>query len=183
MKLKYSMSQNKKGALTDLFMLMIMAFVMMLVIVIILYSATTIRDQLKSNLNLELEEGENVTQIIDTTLGGFISSAETLKWITVMLFVGMVISILITSYLTRVKPIFFVPYVMIVITAIIVSAILSNIYAQIYANPTLSSTFSGFWGMTFIFANLPIWITAIGFMAGLVMFINMIRMSDMGVYG
>lgn len=187
MKLKpLTLQKNKKGALTDLFLLMIMAFIFMIFIVVIIYAATTVRDQLKANvgvLDSVMGEEDNATQIIDNTIGGFIASTDTLKWITVMLFVGMVMSILITSYLIRTKPIFFIPYILITIIAIIVSAILSNIYAEIYANPTLSSTFQGFWGMTFIFANLPTWITAIGFIAGLVMFINMIKTNNMGMYG
>ncbi|KKL13923.1 hypothetical protein LCGC14_2520900, partial [marine sediment metagenome] len=43
-------------------------------------------------------------------------------------------------------------------------------------------TFSGFWGQTFIFLNLHIWITVIGGLAALIMFVNMIRTGGRGEF-
>jgi len=39
----------------------------------------------------------------------------------------------------------------------------------------LADTFTGFYGATWIFLHLPIWITVIGLLAGLLMFINAVR--------
>jgi len=103
-----------------------------------------------------------------------------LKWATVLLIVGMIISILITSFLIRARPVFFVGYIFIVIIAVIVSAPMSNAYETVYNNPALASTFTGFYGATFIFLNLPIWVAVVGILAGIVMFAGMVKQSQYG---
>ena len=97
--------------------------------------------------------------------------------LTTVLIVGLMFSIFLTSYLVKVRPIFFVPYILLVIIAIVVSVPMSNTYEVIINNPTLASTYSGFIGGNFIWLNLPIWVTVIGFGAGLIMFMNVMRIS------
>ena len=71
------------------------------------------------------------------------------------------------------RPIFFVPYIFIVIIAVIISAGISNAYQEVVATPELASTFAGFIGSNFIMFYLPIWITVIGFIGGIIMFVRM----------
>ena len=59
---------------------------------------------------------------------------------------------------------------------------MSNTYEQIYSNPTLSASFTGFYGQTFIMLNLPVWIAVVGGLAGIVMFVVMVRKSANGGY-
>jgi len=49
---------------------------------------------------------------------------------------------------------------------------LSNTYETLRFTPELASSFSGFYGQNFIFANLPIWITVFGFISGILMYIG-----------
>ena len=74
------------------------------------------------------------------------------------------------SYLLTTKPIFFIPYIFVVIIAIIVSVPLANSYETLMNDPTLASTFAGFTGSNWIMLNLPIWITIIGITGGIIMF-------------
>lgn len=173
-----SIIKNKHGALSDLFLFMALSFVIVLFSVIMLYISTTTYDALKSNsgaLQKGLGEDGNATKIIDESFGQVPNSYQSLKWITVMLIVGLGLSILMTSFLVKTNPIFFVPYTFILIIAIIVSVPISNTYETIYQEPTLASTFSGFWGANWIFLHLPIWVTVIGIIAGVLMFINVVR--------
>ena len=169
---------NKKASLSDLFLFMALSFVIVLFSVIMLYIATTTHDALQTNsgaLQKALGEDGNATQIIDDTFGQVPNSYQSLKWITVMLIFGLALSILMTSFLVKTNPIYFVPYSFILIIAIIVSVPISNTYETIYQEPTLANTFSGFWGANWIFLNLPIWVTVIGLVAGILMFINVVR--------
>jgi len=126
--------------------------------------------------------GTNATLLVQDTFGKVPNAYESLKWITVALLFGMLISIIISAYMARISPIFFIVYLFIWIIAIIVSVPLSNTFQEIYVNPTLSSTFSGFWSYYFIFENLPIWITVIGALCAIIMVINMIKVGE-GSYG
>jgi len=57
---------------------------------------------------------------------------------------------------------------------------MSNTYETLISNPLLTDTYSGFVGGNFIWLNLPIWITVIGFGAGLIMFINVAKSGREG---
>lgn len=181
-----SIIKDKRGDLTQLFVFMIVAFVLSVAVVIMYFVATTTYDNLMDKgapaIQKALGDSENATEIIDSTYGKVPNSYQALKWITTMLIVGMVFSILITSFLVRVNPVWFVAYLFLWIIAIIVSVPISNTYEQIYLNPTLASSFAGFWGQTYIFLNLPIWIGVIGAIAGIVMFVNMVKQSQYGGY-
>ena len=80
------------------------------------------------------------------------------------------------------KPIFFVPYIFIVIIAIIVAVAISNAYELIYATPTLTSTFAKFVGSNFVLAKLPIIIAIVSIAGGIIMFVKMGKKEE-GYYG
>jgi hypothetical protein len=74
------------------------------------------------------------------------------------------------SYLVTTKPVYFVPYIFIVIIAVVVSAGISNAYDMVRTNPTLASTFEGFVGANYIMLYLPIWIAVVGIIGGIIMY-------------
>jgi flagellar biosynthesis protein FliQ len=121
----------------------------------------------------EVGEGVNYTQIKDDTFGDVNIAFSSLYWLTTLMIVGMVISIFVGSYMVTTRPVFFVPYIFIVIIAVLVSVGISNAYQEVATNPTLASTFSGFVGSNFLMFNLPIWMTVIGFVGGIIMFVRM----------
>ena len=168
---------SKKGALSDLFLFMAIAFVIIIFSVIMVYVATRTYTALQENTGIQQGLGNdgNATDIINHSFGQVLNAYQSLKWITFVLIFGFALSILITNFLVRTNPIFFVPYTIILVIAIIISVPLSNSYETIYQNPLLADTFTGFYGATWIFLHLPIWITVIGLLAGLLMFINVVR--------
>lgn len=169
--------KNRTGALSDIFLFMVISFVIVMFSVIMFFIATKTYDSLKTNEGLQKGLGNdgNASQIIDESFGKVPNAYQSLKWITFVLIFGFALSILITSFLVKTNPIFFVPYTIILVIAIIVSVPLSNTYETIYQNPLLAESFSGFWGATWIFLHLPIWVTVIGLLAGVLMFINAVR--------
>ena len=175
-----SLIKNKRGAFTDLFIFLAFAF-----IIIIFFGGMTFIGQTTYNKFMEqapeLQEqvggSGNITEIIDNTLGQVNYSYSALKWISIMLIFGLMLSILLTSFLVRTNPVFFVPYTILVIIAVIVSVPLSNTYETLYNDATLGLTFQGFFGASWIFFHLPIWISVIGILAGVLMFINVSRGS------
>jgi hypothetical protein len=167
---------NKKGGFTDLFIFMIFAFVIVLISVLWVYMGGMAQTQLHASMDgmaLGDTVGNNASQVIDNTIGAFNQSISALQWITVFLIVGMILSIFIGSYLVRTKPIFFIPYLFIVIIAIIVAVPMSNGYETLMSNETLNGTFQLFMGANFIMLNLPMWISIVGIMGGIIMFSQM----------
>ena len=182
-----NLMKNKKGGFTDLFLFIVFALVIVFISVIMIYVGNQAKDQLQSTLgempDLHDTEGHNASQVIDNTVGATVNSFQALHWIAVFLMVGMVLSIFIGSYLVTTKPIFFIPYLFIVIIAVIVSVPIANSYETILNEATLSSTFAGFTGANWIMLNLPIWITIVGIVGGIIMFSRMGRREERGYYG
>jgi len=181
-----SLMKNKRGAFTDLFLFLIFAFVIVLISVVWIYMGNMVTEQLHvsmDDMNLSDTVGNNASQVIDNTVGdgGFNGSIQALQWITVFVIIGMIISIFIGSYLVTTKPIFFIPYLFIVIIAIIVSVPMANAYEKLMTNATLSASFLGFSGANWIMLNLPIWITIIGITGGIIMFSRMGKKEQ--IYG
>lgn len=164
---------NKKGAFSDLFIFMIFALIIVFVSGIFIYLGGKVLTEVHDEMDGKTFGDKNATQVVDATFGAVNRAYQGLYWISWFLIVGMVISIFIGSYLVTTKPIFFIPYAFITVIAVIVSAGISNAYEQVIADPTLASTFAGFVGANFIMLKLPIWITVIGIVGGIIMFVRM----------
>ncbi len=174
------MKKNKKGSATDLFVFMIVAFMLSIICVIMYYVSSVTHEKLleeAEDIQNVLGDHGNATQIIEDSMGKVKDSYESLKWISGLIIIGMALSILITSFMIRTEPVFFIAYAFVWIIAIIVSVPLSNVYETVYENPTLSASFEGFYAQTWIFLNLPTWIIVIGGIAGLLMIVNLVRAS------
>jgi len=167
------MIRGKQGGFTDLFIFMIFAFAILLVSGIFIYLGGNITTQVHEKMDDMTFGSANTSEIIDNSLGVVDQTYQSLYWIALFLMVGMVISIFIGSYLVTTRPIFFIPYILIVIIAVIVSVGLSNAYETVIADTTLASTFAGFTGANYIMLGLPIWISIIGVVGGIIMFARM----------
>lgn len=165
--------KNKKAGFTDLFIFMIIAVALVFICGVMIFVGGKAQTEIQNTIGDRMIGQANTTLIIQETIGAVNQSYQALYWISIFLIVGMVISIFIGSYLVTTKPIFFIPYLFITIIAIIVSVGLSNAYEQVISNPTLASTFAGFTGANYILLQLPIWITVIGIVGGIIMFVRM----------
>lgn len=175
--------RNKRGSLFDLFLFMALGFCVIIFMVVMTFIASTMNTKLHEQapvIQKALGDSGNATEIIDENFGDVVTAYSSLKWISVMIIFGLMLSILLTSFLVKTNPVFFVPYILILIIAVIVSVPIANAYETIYNNPTLASTFTGFFGVSWIFLHLPIWISVIGILAGILMFANVMKG---GVFG
>jgi len=167
------MIKGKRGGFTDLFIFMIVSVIVVFISGIFIYLGGRVNTQLHTTMDDMTFGDKNGSEIVTSTMGKVSSTYDALYWISVFLMVGMVISIFIGSYLVTTKPVFFIPYLFVVIIAIIVSVGISNAYQEVIETPLLASTFNNFVGANFILSKLPIWITIIGFVGGIIMFVRM----------
>jgi len=171
-----SLMKDKRGGFVDLFVFMIFALVIILISVVWIYIGGITSEQMHLSMDamdLHDTEGNNASVVIDNTIGATNTSFQALQWISVFLIVGMIIAIMIGSYLVTTKPVFFIPYIFIVIIAVVVAVPMSNAYETLASTPELASTFTGFTGANWIMLNLPIWISIIGILGGIIMFSRM----------
>jgi hypothetical protein len=152
---------------------MIVAFVIVLISGVFIYFGGKVNSEVHSVLDSKTFGDVNGSAIVDQTLGKVNQSYQALYWISIFLIVGMIISIFIGSYLVTTKPIFFIPYIFILIIAIVVSVGISNAYEEVAQTPMLADIYAGFIGANFILSKLPIWIAIIGIVGGIIMFARM----------
>lgn len=172
---------NKKGGLTDIFLFMIITIILIFVSGIFIYIGITTENALHENMD-DMDLSSNVSEVIDNSFDSLNTAYATLYWSSILIIVGMIISIFIGSYMVTTKPVFFIPYLFIVIVAIIISAGISNAYMEVIGTPELASVFNGFVGANFILAYFPLWITIIGLGGGLIMFTQMGKRQEIGGY-
>jgi hypothetical protein len=176
--------KNKRGGYTDLFLFMIISVCIVFISVVMIMITHKANAKLHEELDDKIFGVSNGSVILDQTMGKVSNSFDALYWISILLIVGMIISIFIGSFLVTTRPVFFVPYIFILIIAIIVSVVISNAYQEVRNNPELSPTFDRFTGANFILDKLPLWITIIGFTGGIIMFSRMgSKENEGGYYG
>lgn len=176
---------NKRGGFADLFIFMILAFIVVVICVIMVYISNRTTLQLHDSMDgMDLGDtlGNNASEVIDNTIGSTSTSFTSLYWISAFIIFAMILGIFIGSYLVTTKPVFFIPYIFIVIIAVISSVPISNSYENLSNNAELGSTFVNFTASNFIMLNLPIWITIIGFVGAIIMFARMGKKEDYGYY-
>ena len=174
---------NKKGAFTDIFVYLALSFVIVIFMVAMTLVANTSYEHLQNQseiLQAGLGPNDNASQIINDTIGAVNVAYSSFPWSSVMRIVGMFISLLITSYLVRTNPVFFVAFIFISIIAIVISVPLSNSYEIAMQDPGLSGTFVSFTGANWIFLNLPVWITVVSVIGVILLAIQISRSQATG---
>ena len=172
------MFKNKKGSFLGLFLLIILSVMILFIAGIFMYVGDLTEDKLHETMD-DMEFGEaNTSEVITDTFGKVNQAYSNLTWITVMLIFGMVLSIFIGSYKVRTEPVYFIPYIIVSIIAIIVSVGVANAYEEVIAEPTLSSTFATLTGGNYFLLNLPLFITVIAFIGGIIMYVRWTTRED-----
>jgi hypothetical protein len=166
--------KSKRGGFSDLFILMIFSVIILLVSGIMIYLSNTVYSKIQTDIGNMTFRNSNVTYsaTIAKTLTPMNTAFNSLYWVAFFLIGSMVISIIIGSYMVTTRPVMFVPYFILMIVAVIVSVGVSNAYETIATSSQLAPTFSGFIGSNIMMSLLPIWITVIGFLGGIIMYVR-----------
>lgn len=168
----------KKGSLVDPFIWMVASFIIIVLAAVFLYAFGQLTDAL-----IGIDTGvasANVSEAAQNTFGFIDASLQQLRWWTFAIMLALGLSIFLSNFLVKVHPVFFVFYIMIVFIAIIVSIFISDAYESLLRTGVLADTLLSFRGTTWIFLNLPIWMTVIGIGGGIFQFIGIIRDSGQG---
>lgn len=167
---------NKKGQglIVSLITFIVVIFAIVLVSVIFSYMGNRVQDELKE---VDIDTPGNWTEIVDNSMGGVNNAYGSLNWLVTFLIFGYMLAILIGCYFSNEHPVAFIIYIFISIIVIIVSIPMANAYYTLYLNTDLNPTFLGFQSTSFIFFNLPVFMTVLSLLGGTIMVIRLIRRS------
>jgi len=155
---------NKKGSMEDSIFIIVLLFftaIFFLFVYILNSAISTAAIPAFENVSAGSSVGMvTVNSIMDNTL----------NYIYLAVFFGLIISLMITAFLTPTHPIFFVFAIIIFIAMMIVSVALSNAYSAITAVPTFSTAVSHLPIIDFLMTNLPLVSIVIGVLGAIIIF-------------
>ena len=173
------MKLYKRGSLVDIFIWMIASFIIIILAAVTLHGFGILTDSL-----ISIDTGDssaNVSEAASNTFGFIDASLQQLRWWTFAIMLALALSIFLSNFLVKVNPVFFIFYILVVFIAVIVSIFISNAYENLLLiGGVLGDTLLTFTGTTWIFLNLPIWVTVIGVGGGIFQFIGIIRDRGLG---
>ncbi len=177
---------NKKGGIFQLFGIgsiiitfVIVAFVIVLIAAVWLNGFGKFAQEIV-NIEGTFADDKNLSTYTSTTFGNLDIGFQQLRWITLVIIIGMMIGILLSAAMVRVHPAFFILYVLLTLGTIIFSIFISNSYSSLLDTVGLGETLGSFKGSSYILSNLPIWTTVIAFIGGIIMFVGISRDSEQG---
>lgn len=169
---------NKRGNLADIFIWMIIGF-----IVVVFFGLWMYGHNIITNVIVGIDGGSSAVNISDAglkTFGAINNSMPLLQTLSFGIIFAMAISILISNFLVRAHPVFFVVYFLISVVAVVFSVYLSNAYETLLSGSAFSETLVGFSASNIVLSNLPIWTTIISLAGAVFLFIGMIRDDGLG---
>lgn len=163
--------KNKKGAYTDVFVFIIMAFAITVFFGIMYYGFSEFNDVLTT---VQFDIGDtNFTTIVNQTWGQVFDAYDQLKTLAYVLIFGMILTMFTSAWMVRRPPIFLVIWIVVSLVAIIAGAYISNAYQLLLANPDFGSTLESFKGASYMLLYLPFLAGIISLFTGLISLIGL----------
>lgn len=170
---------NKRGQLFDVIIWLIIIFIMFIFFVGFKYGFNILTNTI---VGVNQPVGNtNVSQIGTDTFGQVNVGLDSLKWLALVITVSMILSIMISNFLIKAHPVFFIVYILITIIAVVLSVYLSNAYESILTSGNvLTQTLQSYKAMNYIMLYLPIWTTIVGIMGAIFLFIGVTLDREQG---
>lgn len=173
---------NKNAQFFALITFIIVALVIVMTSVIFIYIQDTTETKLKQVIGDREANGKTGNETIDETFAGIGTAYNSLPWLSAFLIIGMIIAVLVGSYMVTTKPVMFVPFIFFMIILVVLGVGISNAYEKIYDDAKLSSSFDRFTASNYILLHLPEVLVVIGFLGAIVMFSRLGRKENPNVY-
>jgi len=155
---------NKRGSIEDSILIVILLFITALVFVF----AYVINGAISTAAIPAFENISAGSSVGFVAVNGIFDN--TMNYIFLAVFFGLLISLIITSFLTPTHPIFFIFAIIIFIALVLVSVVLSNAYEAITSSATFTSAVSHMPIMDYIMLHLPLIAIVVGILAAIIIF-------------
>lgn len=172
---------NKKGSIAfDAVILIVAAMLVLGFLALWKYGINLVTTPL---LSVPDTNGISVANATASSLGIYNTALGKLPMIAFSIFLGMLLTIFIGAYFTKLHPLFFILVIITTIFGVILAAQVSNTYEDLLGHGTLGTTFQEFSAMNFIMLNLPVIIAAVGILAGIIGVIGWANLRNSSMAG
>ena len=175
---------NKRASILDPIILIVIAFVVLLFFAVMMYGmnrlATTAGELGTVQIGTNASKTVDLGSIADSTFGAVNSGMSALRYIAFLMIFAFAISILVSNFLVKAHPAFFIIHILMTIVSVIFSVFVSNAYESLMTNAVIGDTLSSFSAGSFIMLNLPVWIAVISIFGGILLFAGIIRTNQQG---
>ena len=139
--------KQKKGDLSDTLLFVITAFIFGIGMFVLMF----VVPQISSGLRLA---GLNDSVAMNNAINSIDSFVSIINYGTFFVMIGLLMSILITSFLVRTHPIFLIMYVFFIPISIILAVYLGNAYNTVATNSAFTAVYASASMINLFFANL-----------------------------
>ena len=164
MEIKILKRNDKKGNIQAIFVVLASLFGLALFLTILAYTIPKVTDEMAKT---ELNNTAEIRQVLNESD----RTIDKLDPVFLIIFTGLAIGILISSFMIKSHPIFIPVYIFLIAFAIIVAVIMNNVYVEFATNSALNSTITN--KMTYsdtIMNHLPIVFAGIGILSMIIIF-------------
>lgn len=155
--------KGKKAELTDMFIFVVTLFILGIGLFIFMFIIPSITSGLRTaGLNNSVGGANAITSL--DGFGSMINNGF------LILFVGLVISIMITSFLVRTHPIFLFLYIIFLAITVLLSFYLGNAYYQMIENPVFASMAATATFSNWILGHIAEIVIAVGALSMIIVF-------------
>lgn len=158
------LSEDKKGDVTDMLIFLILTFTFAVVLFVFSFAVTEISEGLRiGGMNNTIEGSNAIDQLDDFGVLGIQRGYF-------LLFIGFVISTLLTSFLVRTHPVFMFLYIFILGLTIFIGTFLGNAYDDLISNPIFADQLASQTLINLVMNNVITILVAVGALSMIVVF-------------
>ena len=173
--------KNKKGSVADIIVWIVICFITVTFLGMWTYGFDKITDTLTSidstgsSINIS-KHAEATFGVVNKQMGG-------LQIIAFIIMFSLALAILISNFMIKAHPVFFIVYILVIVVGIIFAVYVSNAYEDLLGDDEIGSTLQEFNGANFIMENLPLWTAVIGLIGAVLLFAGISRDKEFGGTG
>lgn len=156
--------KNKKGELSDMLIWVITIFVLAVGLFIIIYIVPQISGGLRTAGLNNSAEGTSAIASMEGMAGG------TINFGFMLLFIGLVMSLMVSSFLVRTHPIFMFMYIFFLGLTLFIGIYLGNAYNTLMTNPIFASAISNASFINLIMGHIVEITLAVGALSMVILF-------------
>jgi hypothetical protein len=151
--------KNKKGDISSLIFIIVIVLALALFSIFISYFANQLTTNLKETA---AEAGVTDIRVNETMDSMQTNVTDMFDYLWFAIFIGLVIAMIIFSFLVPTHPIFFPIFVIVWVISIVISGPVANIWLNATVNTALNQTAASYGMMNYIMSHLPWFIGVIG---------------------
>jgi hypothetical protein len=174
------MEDKKAQSFFDIFVVMVIVVFMLIGFAILMFVFNKIDVSFKDAFRNSDTTIVNMSEVNDMTISKFNSGMGMLRLVSFAIIFGMIILILLSNFLIKVNPIYFLFYILMTVLAVIVSVFISNFYQGLLSDINLGSYLLQLKEGTFFMLYLPYFVTVIGIMGAIFLMIGILKDTGSG---